>query len=159
MVITSGRGVAILAGLLLGLLLGLTFFWLPGRIQVSAQEPAAEDYFLLRRQADEKVKSQQWNDVVALWDRVTRANPYIGDNWAQLAYARYQARDYRGAAAAYDQAMKLGAGFPFTSAFNIARCYTQLGDKEKAFEWLDGQRTKLHAAAVCFDEHVASPEG
>lgn len=115
----------------------IILFGLPGPARSSVQETAPENYFLQRRQAEEKVRSQQWTEAVALWDRVTRANPHDGDNWAQLAYARYQAKDFRASAAAYEQAQSLGAGFPFTSAFNIARCHAQLNDKEKAFEWLE----------------------
>jgi tetratricopeptide (TPR) repeat protein len=106
-------------------------------LSATAQEQRADNYFELRRAGEEKVQVQQWAEAVTIWDRVARLNPHDGDNWAQLAYARYMAKDFRGAASAYEKSMTLGDRFPFTAAFNIARCYAQLGEKERALDWLE----------------------
>jgi hypothetical protein len=101
------------------------------------RETATETYFAMRRQAEEKVRAQDWAAASRFWERATELNPHLGESWAQLAYAYYQAKEYQKAIRAYELGMNLGAGFPATSAFNISRGYAMLGDRERAFAWLD----------------------
>src|SRR5690349_20781 len=59
-------------------------------------------------QAQKATEAKQWSRAVALWDTVTKQNPVTGDYWLQLATARYNTRDFRGAIAAYEKTESLG---------------------------------------------------
>jgi len=90
------------------------------------------------RQAQEASQAKQWPEAITLWEKVTKQNPVTGDFWLQLAHARYEAQDYRGAIAAYEQTMSLGVnGLRANIPYEIARCHARLGENAKALEWLD----------------------
>ena len=91
------------------------------------------------RQARAKGDAGQWPEAAALWEQVVRANPVNPYFWSPLANARYLAKDYRGAIAAYERAMELGApaAGPATGAYRIACSYALLGDEALALQWLE----------------------
>jgi tetratricopeptide (TPR) repeat protein len=91
----------------------------------------------LLKQAAERTQAKEWAEAAPLWKRVVALNPTDGGNWSNLGWTSYQIKDYRTAIKAYAQAMELRAGYPFTSAYNIACCYALLGDREQALSWLD----------------------
>jgi tetratricopeptide (TPR) repeat protein len=96
------------------------------------QQPFVE----LLNQAETATAAKDWKTAALSWQQVVDANPVNARFWDQLAGAYYESKEYRKAIAAYEQAIKLGAGFPSNAAFNIACCYALLGEKEKALEWL-----------------------
>jgi len=71
-----------------------------------AQTPALTDrqvpFLETLRQAQKASQAKHWPEAVALWERVTKENRVTGDFWLQLAHARYEGQDYRGAITAYD---------------------------------------------------------
>jgi hypothetical protein len=91
----------------------------------------------LAEQAEAKMKAKQFAEAVALWERVVELNPVVGDYWARLGRARYDAKDYRKAIPAHEKALELGAGYRWTAAYDIACCYALLGEKEPALKWLE----------------------
>jgi tetratricopeptide (TPR) repeat protein len=70
------------------------------------------------------------------WERVVEYNPVNETYWSRLGQARDQAGDRRGAISAYRRALDLGAGYPFQSAYEIARCFALLGQREEAIAWI-----------------------
>jgi tetratricopeptide (TPR) repeat protein len=108
----------------------------PARSQ-TAQESGPQTYLKLLAQAQTKTGSKEWAEAAALWERVVEINPVNGSFWNQLANARYQAKDYSRAIAAYQKVIELRFGFPSNAAYNIACCYALAGDKEQALKWLD----------------------
>lgn len=90
----------------------------------------------LLNQAESTTAAKDWKAAAQAWQRVVEANPVNARFWDQLANASYENKDYRKAIPAYEQAMKLGAGFPSNAAYNIACCYALLGEKEQALIWL-----------------------
>ncbi|MDQ6788103.1 MAG: S41 family peptidase [Acidobacteriota bacterium] len=89
------------------------------------------------RRASEKTANKLWSEAIPLWEKIAAANPVNGDFWVQLANARYNAKDYKGAIADYEKAFELRAGRYYNSAYNIAACYALLGDKQNALAWLE----------------------
>jgi len=106
-------------------------------LNASAQEmnPGNDAELIARAQA--KTDSQAWVEAAALWEKVVAKNPVNGSFWHQLAIARYRAREYRQAIAAYQKVIALGVGFPSSAAYQIARCHALLGEKESALKWLE----------------------
>lgn len=107
-------------------------------LQTYANHTSQTNVFLdLLKQANEKTRAKQWNESAELWDKLAKLNPVEGDIWEQLARARYENKDYRGAIPAFEKAFELGSGFPCNQAYNVARCYGTLGEKEPAMKWLE----------------------
>ncbi|MGH9936245.1 MAG: TPR end-of-group domain-containing protein, partial [Blastocatellia bacterium] len=106
-------------------------------LNASAQEMNPGNDAELIAQAQAKTDSQAWAEAAALWEKVVAKNPVNGSFWHQLASARYRARDYRQAIAAYQKVIALGAGFPSSAAYQVARCHALLGEKEAALKWLE----------------------
>jgi tetratricopeptide (TPR) repeat protein len=84
-----------------------------------------------------------WAGAADLWAEVTAANPVNGDYWARLGEARLGARDYPGARAAYEQALRLGLRdpewtddapplMPGEIAYRVACCEAAAGEREAA---------------------------
>ncbi|HYN88579.1 MAG TPA: hypothetical protein VER55_08610 [Ardenticatenaceae bacterium] len=102
-------------------------------------------YMQLLRLAEERTGASAWEEAAALWTQVVEINPTQGTSWARLGQARHRARQYRQAIPALERALHLGP-FPdlveydynhrWAPAYDIARCYAQLGEKEQALAWL-----------------------
>jgi hypothetical protein len=103
----------------------------------SAQEANQDNDAELIAQAQAKSNSQAWAEAAALWEKVVARNPVNGSFWHQLASAHYRARDYRRAIPAYQKVIALGAVFPSSAAYQIARCHAVLGEKDAALKWLE----------------------
>src|SRR6185295_15134101 len=108
-----------------------------GQAREAPQASQANTFLELLTQANEKTKAKQWAEAAQLWAKVAQLNPVEGDVWDQLAKARYETRDYRGAIPAFEKAFELGSDFPCRQAYNVARCYGMLGEKEQAMKWVE----------------------
>ena len=84
----------------------------------------------------EKVDADYWRRSLSRFERVTREHPRVGRAWANLAFARMEAGDPKGSAAAYQRALELGYQTP-TTLYNLACCAARSGDVNAAFQWLD----------------------
>jgi tetratricopeptide (TPR) repeat protein len=136
-------GAILIAGLLLAM----------ARVHGDAPKPAGAGPAacpILAEQAEAKSKTKQFAEAAAMWERVVELNPVVGDYWAKLARARYDAKEYRKAILAHEKALELGGGYRWVAAYDIACCYALLGEKEPALKWLDkafvsGFRNLKHA--------------
>jgi hypothetical protein len=104
---------------------------------VASAQSSVADFTGTLSSAEAASAARRWSDAVPLWQNVVQTNPVNARFASQLANARFQAKDYRGAIPAYEKALELRAGFPSSMAYNIACAYALLGDKEKAIQWLD----------------------
>src|SRR5262249_17706073 len=102
----------------------------------SAGETTPDNFLSLVRDAQAKTNARQWDEAVALWDQVGRANPVQVSYWLSLAGAAFQARNYRKAIPAYEKVIELRGGLRGNAAYNIACCYALMGEKEQAVQWL-----------------------
>lgn len=80
---------------------------------------------------------EQWEDAARLWQRVVAINPVEGRFWSRLAEARYHAKAYREAIAAYQKALTLRDGFPAETAYRLACCHALLDEREEALASLE----------------------
>jgi tetratricopeptide (TPR) repeat protein len=103
----------------------------------STQEANQDNDAELIARAQAKSNSQAWAEAAVLWTEVVTRNPVNGSFWHQLASAHYRARDYRQAIPAYQKVIALGAVFPSSAAYQIARCYAALAEKDAALKWLE----------------------
>lgn len=94
---------------------------------------------------------QDWSKSLSRFERVTREHPSIGRAWSNLGFARLEAGDPKGGAAAYQRALELGYRGP-TVMYNLACCAARSGDVDNAFRWLD----RSERAGFEIGEHVGS---
>lgn len=92
-----------------------------------------------------------WRQSVSRFERVTHEHPNLGRAWANLGFARLEAGDPKGGAAAYQRALELGYQGP-TVMYNIACCAARSGDSDGAFKWLD----RSEKAGFEIGEHAGS---
>ena len=98
--------------------------------------PPAEFLSLVDR-AEARSAARDWAGAAPLWRQVVQANPTDGRYWSRLGMAHFSLRDYRAAIAPLERAVELGFGNPENNAYNIACAYAQLGEKDRAFAWLE----------------------
>ena len=79
---------------------------------------------------------EDWRRELPRLERVTREHPSIGRAWTNLGFARLEAGDPKGGAAAYQKALDLGYDKP-TTLYNLACCAARAGDIDGAFKTLD----------------------
>ena len=79
---------------------------------------------------------EDWRRELPRLERVTREHPGIGRAWTNLGFARLEAGDPKGGAAAYQKALDLGFE-KSTTLYNLACCAARSGDIDGAFRWLD----------------------
>ncbi|HEU4764506.1 MAG TPA: M56 family metallopeptidase [Candidatus Eisenbacteria bacterium] len=94
---------------------------------------------------------EDWRTSLSRFERVTKEHPNLGRAWANLGFARLEAGDPRGGAAAYQRALDLGYQGP-TVMYNLACCAARSGDVDAAFRWLD----RADQAGFEIGEHVGS---
>jgi hypothetical protein len=114
-------------------------FAMVGARPALSQTPEPVPFSVTLKMATAKTEAKDWKEAATLWEQVTTANPVVGDFWYQLADARYNAKDYRRAIAAYEKALELGlARFRlYAPPYQIACCYALLGDKVQSLAWLE----------------------
>jgi tetratricopeptide (TPR) repeat protein len=109
-------------------------------VQSGAPQPGADPaiaFLGLVEQADARSAARDWAAAIPLWEQVVRANPTDGRYWSRLGTACFNLHDYRGAIPALERSVALGFGQAQNQAYNIACAYAQLGDKDRAFAWLE----------------------
>ena len=148
------RGLASRGPLRLALAVWCGLFGAPGAAAVSAQESLlrAPSFAETLTRAEAATAAKQWAEAAALWEKVVEANPVRGGFWDSLAWARYNAKDYPKAAAAFEKVYELGEGRPHNAAYNVACSLALAGKKEEAIGWLEksfaeGWRDLAHAEA------------
>ncbi|HET7498144.1 MAG TPA: M56 family metallopeptidase [Candidatus Eisenbacteria bacterium] len=94
---------------------------------------------------------EDWRASLSRFERVTKEHPNLGRAWANLGFARLEAGDPKGGAAAYERALDLGYQSP-TVMYNLACCAARSGDVDQAFQWLD----RADKAGFEIGEHVGS---
>ncbi len=62
--------------------------------------------------ADEKKARKHYASALQKFESAVEANPQLAEGWNMVGYCRRQTGDYGGALGAYDEALRLKAGFP-----------------------------------------------
>ncbi len=101
------------------------------------QESEIDMFLETLAQAEARTAAKQWDEAALLWEKVVKANPVEGKFWNRLATAFYNTKNFRKAIPAYEKAIELGYGNPANNAYNIASGYALLGEKERAFRWIE----------------------
>ena len=101
------------------------------------QTPTATTAQELLAQADAKERARAWADAASLLEKIVALNPTRPDYWDRLGQAHKQAGAYRKAIPAFTRSLELGAAYPWATAYEIAACYAQAGDKEQALTWVE----------------------
>lgn len=105
--------------------------------EMKSTNSVTEQFLTALSEARAKSDAREWKDAAALWEKVVRLNPVTGEFWYQLGEARYKSADYRNAIPAYEQALRLGVGFPSSRVRDLARCLAMMGEKEQALKSLE----------------------
>ena len=105
--------------------------------QAQSDRTRADDFLNLLEQARTASSNQKWPEAADAWEKVVRTNPVTAEYWRQLGTAHYNNKNYRQAIRAFEEAAKLFTGSPANMAYNIARSYAALNDKEQALAWLE----------------------
>jgi tetratricopeptide (TPR) repeat protein len=101
-----------------------------------ARSSEPEDQLEALQRAQALTTQKKWPEAATAWQRVVDVNPHLGEAWLGLGIARQENKDYHKAIAAFGKSLELRYGYPFGSAYRIARCHALLGEKEQALEWL-----------------------
>lgn len=76
----------------------------------------------------------KWLEAAAVYEGVLKVEPKNANVWYQLGTARYQLKQYKESAAAFEKNVELvNNGF---AMYNLACVYALAGNKQKAIEWL-----------------------
>lgn len=86
-------------------------------------------------QAETLYQAQKWTEAARAFEAVTKAEPANGRAWLRLGGSLHQLGRYEQAVSALQRAVEILKG-PI-AMYNLASAYARLGDKEKAFEWLN----------------------
>ena len=84
--------------------------------------------------ANALAQAGKWGEAAAAYESVLKDDPKNANAWYQLGSARYQLKQYKESAAAFEKNIELANnGF---AMYNLACVYSLMGDKGKAIEWL-----------------------
>jgi tetratricopeptide (TPR) repeat protein len=84
--------------------------------------------------ANALAQAGKWQEAAAAYESVLKDEPKNANAWYQLGSARYQLKQYRESAAAFEKNVEIAnSGF---AMYNLACVYALVGDKAKAIEWL-----------------------
>ncbi len=109
-----------------------------GHAMTLIPEAKSDTYLELVTRANERSQAQDWAAAGSLWEQVVEINPTVANFWYALGTAWLNAGEYRKAIPALEKARALGAGsINFKPAWDIARAYGLLGEKEPTLEWLE----------------------
>ena len=107
--------------------------------------------------ANALVQAGKWSEAAAAYETVIKNEPKNANAWYQLGSARYQLKNYRESAAAFEKNVEIANnGF---AMYNLACVYALMGDKDKAIEWLSKSAdnpTMLKPAINFADPDLAS---
>ena len=126
-----------------------TFFVVLGLSMVAAAQQASE--------ADQAMKSQQWEKARALYQRAVNNNASDARAWYGLGMVSMKVSDFPAAISAFEKSAALGV-LPLISTYNLACAYARSGDKEKALAALEkvaGAAPRLAISAM-EDDDLAS---
>lgn len=110
--------------------------------QIQTHSPSPETlspaaFYRLRQRTlanDGSLTSQEAADS---YKRLLATNPADGQLWLDLGGYQYDLKQYAEAAASYERSIELGHGNKAVTEWLIAQCFSQLGEKNQAFKWLD----------------------
>jgi hypothetical protein len=107
-------------------------------------------------QADALYKSQQWADAARAYATVTKNEPANGQAWYRLGRSLHALGRYAEAAEAYTRCVEIRPN-P-VAIYDLACAYARLGERDKAFEWLEKSAVSGVATvpAIEADEDLAS---
>jgi len=106
-----------------------------------AQPPSAKsnprgvDHYEQFRRAQQHAKKGEFAEAAAVYDHLAQTDPDDVEIWNALGSARSKAKQFRGAAEAYSQALARGGEYPGSFAYRIAGLYEQAGDKSQSLAW------------------------
>jgi len=104
---------------------------------LAAQSADVEPFSALVRQAQLASGGRHWANAADLWRNVVDRNPTVASYWAELGQSLYEGGRFEESIAAYARAMELGAGYPWSSPYAIARAQARLNRVDSALAWLD----------------------
>src|SRR5215218_5467650 len=103
---------------------------------LAAQQSDPAEFFNTLYTARKLTADKKWNDAVPLWEQLAEQNFVNGEYVANLASAYYNTKQYSKSIEAYKKQIELGYGLVYNAIYNIACCYSLMGDRENALQWL-----------------------
>ena len=86
-------------------------------------------------EADALFAAKKWNESATAYEAFTKTNPNNGRAWYRLGFSLHSMGKYDQAVRAFQRSVDIGNN-PLVM-YNLACAYSRVGDKEKAFEWLN----------------------
>ncbi len=109
----------------------LTSFALLSAMIAFAQSPSPA-----LQEANNLFQAQKWAESAKAYEAITKADSSNGLAWFRLGLSLHSSGEYRKAIDAFAQAQRLSFNTP-GAMFRAARAYAKLGERDKAFEWLN----------------------
>lgn len=95
------------------------------------EEPTAQEYFL---QANEKLDERQWEEAIALYEKVTAADPERWDAHMNRGIALTHSSEFRAATEAFAQSLEAGGDQESLVYFNLGNHYQERSLHEHAID-------------------------
>ncbi|HEY8560355.1 MAG TPA: tetratricopeptide repeat protein [Pyrinomonadaceae bacterium] len=95
------------------------------------------EYLRRSRSARQDFRDKNYDRAAETLKLLLKANPADGKNWSMLASSLYELKRYAEAIPSYRKSAALGFLDKALAAYQIARCYSLLGDKESALRRLN----------------------
>jgi len=86
-------------------------------------------------EADALFAAQKWNESASAYEAITKTNPNNGRAWYRLGFSLHSMGKYDQAVQAFQRSVAIGNN-PLVM-YNLGCAYARVGDKDKAFEWLN----------------------
>lgn len=85
--------------------------------------------------ANELFRAKKWAEAAKAYEEVLKEEENNGPAWFQLGMSRFSLQQYQPAIQALEKSISITSN-P-VAMYNVACAYARLGQKDKAFEWLD----------------------
>jgi tetratricopeptide (TPR) repeat protein len=105
--------------------------------RAEAQRPSPVEHYRLRQKAQAALDQKQYPEAAAMFRRLAENDAWDGQLWLNYALASRAAGRTADAVEGAKKALALGAGYRPDMAYQIARGYATLGQKDSAYAWLD----------------------
>lgn len=104
-------------------------------------------------EADKLFTGAQWKSAAAAYEAITKGSPANTRAWFLMGASLHEAGEYVRAAAAHQEASRLGMTPPFLPLIRVVRAYVRAGNNDKAFETLTSMLANGFANAPVVENH------
>ncbi|MEO8452612.1 MAG: hypothetical protein ABI647_22655 [Gemmatimonadota bacterium] len=108
-----------------------------GTAAAQAQQLSPTEHYKMRKRADAALEQKQYAEAAAMYQQLAENDPRNGELWLSYATSARRSGHPREGLTGAMKAFELGAGYRPQLAYEIARGYAGMGQKDSTFAWLE----------------------